>query len=56
MLTPPAMAEETELLVPDNLCQEVTIELLRAVEEGYMTEEHAKDITQRCYTTFGSLY
>ena len=32
-----------------NMCAEIAIELIRSVEEGYLTEEEAKRIGGRCF-------
>ena len=39
-----------------NMCAEVAIELIRSVEEGYLTEEEAERIGGRCFQIYGERY
>ena len=55
VLVPGVKAEDLPPL-PDNLCAEVVVELLRAVEEGLISEKHAEEIGGRCYRVFGERY
>ena len=46
LFTPPAMTEVTI----EQLCKEVTTEVLIAVEEGVIDKQAAEDILQGCWT------
>ena len=39
--------------VPDNMCAQVTMELLIAVENGYISEEVAEEVGGRCFRIWG---
>ena len=56
-LSLPVEAKREELPpLPDNMCALITIELLKAVEEGTITEETAEAVGGRCFRIWGDYF
>ena len=53
----PVEAKREELPpLPDNMCALITIELLKAVEEGTISEDTAEAVGGRCFRIWGDYF